>query len=456
VSFQRLRFIDGAVHLPDLGLWLDRHEPCPAPERVFVSHAHSDHIAAHHEVILSEPTAKLMRARLPGERLEHTLQFGETRNFTYGTRVFEITLIPAGHIFGSAMALVNSSEQSLLYTGDFKLRRGLSAEPCEPRHADILVMETTFGRPEYRFPPTDAVIASVIRFCREALDNDETPVLLGYSLGKSQELLCGLGDAGLPLMLHGTVWNLTKVYEQFGQCFPPYERYEAGTARGKVLLCPPSVSNSAMLRKLGRVRTAVLTGWAVDPNCRYRYQCGAAFVLSDHADYPGLVEFVRLVEPKKVYTLHGFAADFARSLREMGWDAEALSEEEQFTLGLDEGGPRRDARLPSEKQARSELPLHEPNAASKETKAGHPFAAFAAACAAICVESRKLEKVRILADYLRTLGGRSVGLAATWFSGRPFPSTQNKVLQLGWAVIREAVCQAAGVDHPEFHDVYLK
>ena len=86
----------------------------------------------------------------------------------------------------------------------------------------------------------------VIRFCREALDNGETAVLLGYSLGKSQELLCGLGDAGLPLMLHGAVYKLTQIYEQFGQCFPPYERYEAGAAQSKVLLCPPYVVNSAM------------------------------------------------------------------------------------------------------------------------------------------------------------------------------------------------------------------
>jgi len=159
-------------------------------------------------------------------------------------------------------------------------------------------METTYGRPQYAFPAADAVMKGVVRFCREALDNEETPVLLGYSLGKSQELLCGLGDADLPLMLHGAVYKLTQIYEQFGQCFPKYERYEAGAARGKVLLCPPNVINSAMLRKLGKTRTAMLTGWAVDPNCRFRYQCDTAFPLSDHADFPELLELVKLVQPK--------------------------------------------------------------------------------------------------------------------------------------------------------------
>src|SRR5438046_5605329 len=135
-----------------------------------------------------------MQARLPGIRREITLDFGQTLRFENGTASCAITLLPAGHIFGSAMALVETEDGSLLYTGDFKLRRGLSAEPCEPRAADILIMETTFGLPHYQFPPTDAVMKGVLRFCKEALDNDETAVLLGYSLGKSQEILCALAE----------------------------------------------------------------------------------------------------------------------------------------------------------------------------------------------------------------------------------------------------------------------
>ena len=212
---------------------------------------------------------------------------------------FKITLLPAGHIFGSAMSLIEAGGSSLLYTGDFKLRPGLSAETCEPRRADILIMETTYGRPVYQFPPTAAVLKGVTRFCREALDNEETPVLLGYSLGKSQELLCGLEAANLPIVLHGTVHKLTKIYEQFGKCFPPYEKFDSSRARGKVLICPPNVANSALLRNLGPTRLAVLTGWAVDAGCRYRYQAHAAFPLSDHADFPDLLELVIKCSPSR-------------------------------------------------------------------------------------------------------------------------------------------------------------
>jgi DNA ligase I, ATP-dependent (dnl1) len=454
VSLLRIEFHRGGVFLPRLGLWLDAHDPRTGPERVFVSHAHSDHVEAHREMILSEPTALLMQARTGGaeSRTEHRLRFHEERRFEFNGTPFQITLLPAGHIFGSAMSLIEAGGETLLYTGDFKLRPGLSAEPCEPRRADILIMESTFGRPQYVFPPTDAVLRSVIRFCREALDNDETPVLLGYSLGKSQEIICGLAEAGLPLMLHGAVFRLTQVYEQFGRCFPRYERYEAGTAKGKVLICPPSVANSAMLRKLGKTRCAILTGWAVDPNCRYRYQCDAAFVLSDHADFPDLIEFVRRVQPKKVFTLHGFAADFAETLRRLGFEAQALSEDEQLALNMDlVCAPRitapADARIVDEEFS---------NSTAEETPNANAFSTFASSCDVISRLAGKLEKIRVLGEYLRGLDPDEVAIAATWFSGRPFSASQNKVLQLGWALLRDSLAEVAQIDSAQFHQAYLK
>jgi DNA ligase-1 len=442
------------VHLAKIGLWLDAHDPQPGPERVFVSHAHSDHTAPHREVILSEPTSKLMFARMGGTRQEHVLKFGEPAAYEYDGNGFRITLLPAGHIFGSAMSFIEAEGQSLLYTGDFKLRPSRSAELCEPRHADVLIMETTYGRPLYHFPPTELVMKSMVRFCQEALDNEETAVLLGYSLGKSQELICGLADAGLPIMLHSAVFKLTQIYENFGQCFPKYEAYEAGSARGKVLICPPHLANSAMLRKLGKTRSAVLTGWAIDPSCRYRYRCDAAFPVSDHADFPDLIEMVQRVQPKKVYTLHGFAADFAQTLRELGYDAQALSQDEQFSLDL-ATDPKRNiaARPASTSKAKTTQRKKRGNG---ESSGGHAFLEFTQACAAIAADTRKLEKVRILAEYFRLLEERALPITATWLTGQPFPSSQNKTLNVGWAALRNALCELGALNPESFHHIYLK
>ena len=324
----------GGIYLPALRLWLDPSRAQTGAERVFVSHAHSDHIAAHREVILTAPTARFLKARLGGQRIEHVLPFGQPTEFKTGRVRWTLTLLPAGHILGSAMALIQAGGESLLFTGDFKLRRGLVAEPCEPCRADTLILETTFGRPEYRFPSAAKVRKDVIRFCHDAIEANETPILLAYSLGKAQELLRGLAGTGLPILLHPAVHQLTRIHEEFGQVFPKYRKFEGEVLAGHVVIAPPMSNLVAALGKARKVRTAVATGWALDSGCRYRYGTDAAFPLSDHADFPELLELVKRVAPNRIFTHHGFAADFAWTLRDLGLDARALGGLEQLTLRL--------------------------------------------------------------------------------------------------------------------------
>jgi Cft2 family RNA processing exonuclease len=332
VSALTPQYHQGGIHLPDLDLWLD--PPRARAGHVFVSHAHSDHIAAHPEFLATEPTAWLMRHRLGGNRREHLLAYGQPLDLLHATTPFRLTLLPAGHILGSAMALVETCGESLLYTGDFKLRPGLAAVPCQPCRADYLIMETTFGLPRYVFPEEPEVWRAVIEFCRAALADNVTPVLFAYSLGKSQELLAGLNAAGIAIALAKETARLTRIYEHFGHKFPPYRIFDGQNAAGAVLIAPPQAKRSILFQQLDRIRTAVVTGWAMDSGCRFRSGTDAAFALSDHADFPGLIELVRQVQPKKVFTLHGFAAPFARTLRDLGFDAQALSEPEQLDLAL--------------------------------------------------------------------------------------------------------------------------
>jgi DNA ligase 1 len=423
------------VYLPNEDIWLDTWDAKPL---AFVSHAHSDHIAPHDEIIVSERTARLMQARMPGERREHVLNFGEKQTI----RGLEITLVPAGHIFGSAQFFLETEEGSLLYTGDFKLRPGRSAEPAEWREAQTLIMETTFGLPRYRFPPTEQIIEQIVAFCRDALETSAVPVLLGYSLGKAQEILCALSNAGLKPMLHGSVHQMTRIYEQFGQSFCEYERYNANQVAGKVLICPPSVNRSRMLERIKEKRVAMISGWAVDPNAIYRYQVDAAFPLSDHADYTDLLRYVELVKPERVLTLHGFAAEFARDLRERGVEAWALSEENQMelTLGKTERGIVR------------EVP---PAPARVGAATGSEFHAFATVGEAIAATPAKLEKVRLLAEYLRPLNAEQLAIATTYFTGKPFPQNDLRTVQAGWAVIHRALMAAAKLAEPEFRRIAM-
>jgi DNA ligase-1 len=431
VRFQR------GLELPSHALWLDPWERKPF---AFVSHAHSDHIGNHTETILSAPTAKLMRARLPGKRIEHVMEFGVTGE----VRGMRVTLLPAGHILGSAQFYLEEGGESLLYTGDFKLRPGLSAERAEWRHADTLIMETTFGLPRYRFPPTEQVMAEMVRFCAESLEEDHTPVLLGYSLGKSQEILCALARAGLTPMLHGAVHKMTEIYRKLRPDFPcGYERYNAKEIAGKVLICPPSAGRTTMISRIKSRRTAVLTGWAIEPGARFRYGCDAAFPLSDHADYDDLVRYVELVKPRRVLTLHGFASEFAADLRRRGVEAWALTGENQLELQL--GTAQRAAR-PEAATSAPEAPAARPES----------FAAFAALAEEIAASTGRLKKIELLAAYLSQLAQRDDRMladAALFLTGRAFPQGDTRVLQTGWAVIKRALLAASGATEQQLREI---
>ncbi|MBI2812741.1 MAG: MBL fold metallo-hydrolase [Opitutae bacterium] len=322
-----VRFKQG-VHLPQIGWWLDAQK---SQARSFVSHAHSDHIAAHREIIATRETAGLMRLRVGGKRQENILAFGQTWTADFGC---EMKLHSAGHILGSAMLHATTEHGRLLYTGDFKLRPGHAAEPCSPPRADVLIMETTFGLPRYVFPPQEKIEQDIVTFCRQALADNVTPVLLAYSLGKTQELLQIVGRAGLPVMLHSQSCKLTRRYAELGMKLPPYALLDPRGYAGHVIISPPRQGHTEPLTWIHPKRTAVATGWAMDAGAIHRHGCDAAFPLSDHADFPDLLAFVDRVQPKLVYTLHGFAKEFAATLRARGTEAWAIGQQNQMDLAL--------------------------------------------------------------------------------------------------------------------------
>ena len=316
------------VHLPQIGWWLDARK---ARHRCFVSHADSDHIGPHREIVATRATASLMRLRVPGKRQETILDYGQAWTADLGC---EFKLHPAGHILGSAMLQATTEHGRLLYTGDFKLRPSLAAETCAVPRADVLIMETTFGLPRYVFPPLEQIEREIVEFCRTALEDKVTPVLYAYSLGKTQELLQIVGRSGLPVMLHAHGYRMTQRYAELGMKLPPFTPLDTGRYAGHVIIAPPMSGQAEPLTWINPKRTAVATGWALDGSAKYQYGCDAAFPLSDHADFPDLLALVDQVQPKLVYTLHGFAREFAATLRARGIEAWAIGQQNQMDLAL--------------------------------------------------------------------------------------------------------------------------
>lgn len=432
---------DRGIRLPELDLWLDPPESQP---RAFVSHAHSDHVARHEWMLCSDTTRLLIEARYGAGavRQVHSLPW----DVPWETNGYVLRLLPAGHILGSAMLHVTRMDDgaSLLYTGDFKLRRGLSAEAAQLREANTLIMETTFGQPVYQFPPTEKVLASILAFVRDTLDDDMIPVLLGYSLGKAQEILAALQGVGVPVMVHRTMTKLTEVYEKLRQPFPPWKPFQPEEAPGHVLIFPPSAVRSQGLRQLKRIRTAMLSGWAMMPGAKYRYQVDEVFPLSDHADYPQLWECVKQVKPTLIYTVHGYTSGFTRDLRAQGYTAWSLTSEDQLELGLIlSDQPQRPNLEPSQAETNVALTVSQlpPEA----------FARWAAACEAVAAESSRLNKQRLLADYLQTLPESELARAVRWLAGSlDDPRLSQTALHTGWATIRQSLIAATGMREAEF------
>lgn len=327
-----------SLYVEALDLWID----CMRPrERGYVSHGHSDHAREHRVVVTTPNTAAICRSRFRLRPSAPSFDFAQDDKVSFEEHAFNepwderdhrLTLFSAGHVLGSSQLMIEGERGSFVYTGDFKLAPSLTVEPPEVKRCDVVLMECTFGRPHYVFPPREEVAGEMIAFARAALEGEAIPVFYAYSLGKAQEAMAILGGAGIPLVVHGAIDTLAQVYAQCGVTLPPYRRYEVDAfAGGAALLWPPGGKSLPKAVRGKPVRTAVLTGWAVDRNGFYRYGVDRGFALSDHADYPALLRYIELAQPRRVLLNHGWR-DFVYRLRDLGIDAEYLEHHAQLSL----------------------------------------------------------------------------------------------------------------------------
>lgn len=307
---------DGGIFLTlaQLGVDVRRRQP-----RCFVSHAHADHIARHELAFATSATARLYQHRLGERHRVREMAYGEPVEFG-GLR---LTAVPAGHCLGSAMLLAEDGERSLLYTGDFKLGPSATSEPAELPHADILIMECTFGRPHYRLPPREQVIEQLLQLVYRALADGVTPVIHAYPLGKSQEVTKLLTDSGVPVLQHPVIYAVSSIYEQCGVDLGDFGLFDGRSLEGQAVITLPRGTNAFRLPGMRRTVSIAVTGWAADERTKYRLGVDHALPLSDHADYDQLVETVQRVEPREIFCTHGPAA-FADHLCDLGFNAYPL------------------------------------------------------------------------------------------------------------------------------------
>jgi len=334
--------LDKTLYVSAIDLWIDSMRP---RGRCYVSHGHADHARPHDVVVTSTANAMVCAHRFGRRAPKKQTVFpdfeDDRSNIIFETHAFnepwqdgeehELTLFSAGHVLGSAQLLIEGERGRFVYTGDFKLEPSYTAEEPEVKRCDTVLMECTYGHPQYVFPPRAEIAGAMVAWARQALADGAVPIFLAYSLGKAQEAMAILGRGAIPLAAHGAVASMARVYEDAGVVLPPYERYDPTTFDGtRALVWPPS-GRALPLGVRGRtVRTAALTGWVLGRN-GFAGRTDVGFPLSDHADYPSLLRYIELAQPRKVLLNHG-GRDFVHRLRKIGVDAEYLEANQQLAL----------------------------------------------------------------------------------------------------------------------------
>lgn len=318
------------VKLTESGLYCEQGDffidPWNPVERAVITHAHSDHARSGSTTYLAAREGEhLLRARLePGSAIE-TVNYGE--RISIGS--VNVSLHPAGHVLGSSQVRIEKAGQVWVVSGDYKLEPEATCTGLEPIHCDTFITESTFGLPIYRWHRQESVFEEINKWWQQNKENGKASLLFGYALGKAQRILSGLDATIGPIYTHGAVEKLTEVYRQSGISLPS-TTYVATLPRGtkfsgSLILAPPSAQATPWTRVFGSVSTAFASGWMRIRGTRRRKSVDRGFVLSDHADWPALMQVINETGAKRIIVTHGYTSEMVRWLNENGFDASSLS-----------------------------------------------------------------------------------------------------------------------------------
>ncbi|MEM9372505.1 MAG: ligase-associated DNA damage response exonuclease [Planctomycetota bacterium] len=320
------------IRLTDRGLFCEAGgfhiDPWKPVDVAVVTHAHADHVTSGcGRYIASANTIALMRSRMSGIGGSQTPAFGEAVRLGSTT----VSLHPAGHVLGSSQVRVEPDGGGDIWcvTGDYKIEADPTCEAFELVPCDVLLTESTFGLPIYRWDPSEAVFDRINAWWRANAAAERTSVLLAYSLGKAQRVLGGLDASIGPIGVHGALLGPTAAYLEAGIQLPSIvhakKENAGGLKGGGMIVCPPSASGSGWLRAFrgsGGVRIGMVSGWMRVRGRRRWQSVDTGFVLSDHADWDGLLATIRASGARRVGVTHGSSEALARFVRDvMGLDS---------------------------------------------------------------------------------------------------------------------------------------
>ena len=303
--------------------WIDPWRPVP---RALITHAHADHArpgcGEYWAVASSEG---ILRERLGSEIKLLPVDYGQLHRIGDA----RVSFHSAGHVLGSAQIRLEAGGESWLVSGDYKRCADPSCAPFEPVQADVFISEATFGLPIYQWQSGATVAAQILEWWRAA--SDRPSVLFCYAFGKAQRVLAELYRLGVndEVLLHGAVERLMGPYREAGVLLPPTrplaQLERSADLAGRLLIAPSGAHRSRGLSRFAKAQNGFVSGWMAVRGVRRRRGYGRGFVMSDHADWAGLLRSVRDSGAQQVYVTHGQSHGLARYLREVeGLSAEPL------------------------------------------------------------------------------------------------------------------------------------
>lgn len=298
-------------------------DPWQPVKRAVITHAHADHARPGSQRYLTTPSgALLLRLRVGPVARIVAQPYGET----LALNGVHLSLHPAGHLLGSAQVRVEYRGEVWVVSGDYKVEVDVTCEPFEVVPCHTFITESTFGLPIYRWRPQQEIFAQINQWWRQNQAQGRTSILFAYALGKAQRLLAGVDPSIGPILVHGATQRFVHAYRRTGIDQPPTDYASSELARqhrgAALVLAPPSAAGSAgWLRKFGPASLAFASGWMQIRGARRRRAVDRGFVLSDHADWDGLLGTIQATSAQRIGVTHGYTTTLVRYLSEAGYDA---------------------------------------------------------------------------------------------------------------------------------------
>jgi putative mRNA 3-end processing factor len=330
-----LEFTDCGIYCDAGNFYIDPWKPV---DDAVITHAHADHAYTGHKQYLAHHLSREVLLYRLGDIRLRTIEYGETIT----KNGVEITMFPAGHVIGSAQIRVSYKGEVWVVSGDYKTEDDGISTPFEPVKCHHFISECTFGMPVYSWKPQSQIFNEVNNWWRSNVSNGVATVIVGYSLGKAQRILQNLDLSIGNVYTHGVIENTNEALRRNGVVLNPTERITMQSSKEEVrkgiILAPPSSVGTPWMRKFGPYSFGYCSGWMALRGAKRRRAADRGFIMSDHADWNGLVSAIDATDCECVYLTHGYTASFTRYLNEIGFNAR-----EVHTLY---GGEEEDAPLP--------------------------------------------------------------------------------------------------------------